>query len=482
MPVSSAWRQTAALVGGLTVAHLMVAAIAPLDPDEAYYRLWSLHPAFGYFDHPPMVAWWIRAGTLLAGDNAFGIRLLFVLSGLLTSLALYGTACRLFAERETALRAVLWFNVTLLAGAGGILATPDAPSVLFFTLGALALTQLRHSGNGAWWLAIGVAAGLGAVAKYTDLFLGLGILAWLLSSRDARHWLWSPWTWAGLLAAMLVALPTVLWNADHGWISFAKQFGRIGAGGAGGRYFFEFLGAQAALLNPLVALFLGLALWRRFRMPPGEARRAFDFLLALTAPLVLYMAFHALHDRVQGNWPAPVYPLLALIAATAADDLRRQWQQHCRRAVLPLGLGLAALGLTLLALPLDRMLPSDPARVLHGWDRLAEAAAGAAATNGAGWIATTHYGETGELAFALRGRLPVEPVEPVAEGERYDFLAPIPESLRQGPAILVVRQGRQIADACFGQLHPLGTVARTARDSYTLYLAEDPQAAAARGC
>ena len=65
-----------AIVLAATAARLVVAAITPLSEDEAYYRLWSLRPALGYFDHPPMIAWMIWAGRQIAGDSAFGVRLL----------------------------------------------------------------------------------------------------------------------------------------------------------------------------------------------------------------------------------------------------------------------------------------------------------------------------------------------------------------------------------------------------------------------
>jgi len=62
-------------------AHAWLAAvIIPLTEDEAYYRLWAQHLRLGYFDHPPMVAWWIAVGQGLAGPSQFGIRLLPVLS------------------------------------------------------------------------------------------------------------------------------------------------------------------------------------------------------------------------------------------------------------------------------------------------------------------------------------------------------------------------------------------------------------------
>jgi len=35
---------------------LIIAALVPLHPDEAYYWEWSRHLAAGYFDHPPAIA------------------------------------------------------------------------------------------------------------------------------------------------------------------------------------------------------------------------------------------------------------------------------------------------------------------------------------------------------------------------------------------------------------------------------------------
>ena len=41
----------------------------PLVPDETYYWEWSRHLAAGYFDHPPAIAWLVRAGTALVGKR-----------------------------------------------------------------------------------------------------------------------------------------------------------------------------------------------------------------------------------------------------------------------------------------------------------------------------------------------------------------------------------------------------------------------------
>ena len=54
-------RASLALVALLLVLRAVMAALLPLSADEAYYWLWSKHLAAGYYDHPPMIAWLIRA-------------------------------------------------------------------------------------------------------------------------------------------------------------------------------------------------------------------------------------------------------------------------------------------------------------------------------------------------------------------------------------------------------------------------------------
>src|SRR6185295_16168384 len=77
------------------VVRLVVAALVPLHPDEAYYWEWSRHLAAGYFDHPPAIAWFIRGGTLLLGDTPLGVRLFPVLAGFVAGWAVMRTSATL---------------------------------------------------------------------------------------------------------------------------------------------------------------------------------------------------------------------------------------------------------------------------------------------------------------------------------------------------------------------------------------------------
>ena len=89
-----------ALLAALAALRLLAAAAIPLTEDEAYYRLWATAPRLGYYDHPPMIAWWIWAGIRIAGDSALGVRLLPAASSLVSTLLVFDLGQRLPGRRR----------------------------------------------------------------------------------------------------------------------------------------------------------------------------------------------------------------------------------------------------------------------------------------------------------------------------------------------------------------------------------------------
>ena len=106
-----------------------------------------------------MVALFIRASTTLFGESDFGVRALsLALVGALPALIAW-IAWRLFRSVEAAALAVLMWIAAPLVIAGAVFVTPDAPLVLFWTLGLAALVELWRTGKARWLLAMGVALG-----------------------------------------------------------------------------------------------------------------------------------------------------------------------------------------------------------------------------------------------------------------------------------------------------------------------------------
>ena len=63
---------------GWLIINLLNAFFTQLYTDEAYYWVFSNHLAFGYFDHPPMIAVIIKLGYFIF-QNEFGVRLFSII-------------------------------------------------------------------------------------------------------------------------------------------------------------------------------------------------------------------------------------------------------------------------------------------------------------------------------------------------------------------------------------------------------------------
>jgi len=429
-------RLLAAVIGGITLVRLALAAWMPLAPDEAYYWVWSHALAPGYLDHPPMVALWIKAGTLLAGQTALGVRLLGPLAAAAASWLLFDAARLLFPGTRAGIWAVLLLNASLLLGVGSIIMTPDSPLLFFWTAALWAMARLAAGGNGAWWLAAGLFGGLALDSKYTALFLWIGIGCWTLGVPAARAWLrrWQPWT-AGLIGLLLFC-PVVAWNAAHDWAGFVKQGGRVddwqpmrALGFLG-----ELIGGQIGLATPLVWALCMAGLAVAVRRAWRDRDPAWSLIAALSLPPVLVFLQHATGGRVQGNWPAIIYPALAIAAASLRIPAR--WPI----GAVTLGFAMTALAYVQAATGVVPLPPRlDPVAIrFAGWDGLTRQMLAYRAATGAAFIAVDGY----TPASALAWRLP-DDVRLVGIDDRW-ALTRLPPASIAGQSGLLLRDIRRI--------------------------------------
>ena len=473
----------AVIIIAMVAVRLVAAVFVPLSPDETYYFQWSRFPSWGYYDHPPMGAWWIALGTWAFGANPFGIRAVAILSALPISFCVYLTGKVLF-DRATAIRGALWTNATFLVAVGSILATPDAPCILFWAVAVLGLALLARTGKGAWWLLVGLGAGLGVLSKLTTLFLGPAILLLLVIRPDFRRWLASPWLWAGGVLAALTASPMLLWNATHDWVTLAKQFGRLTDAAFHPLGPLNFLATQFGLINPLIGIFAGLGLVFALRKRTAPHADGIALLLWTTLPLLAYLGAHSFQEQIQGHWLAPIFPTLALAAAAAAESAEPNWAPLASLA-LPVGIAGMVVGLVVGLNPGAVIPPHlDVGQIIRGWDNLSTSAEQMRKQTGAAWIAATYYGLYSELAYHL-GPSGV-PVVPTQERVRYAFAPPPDPALLDKPVLIVARPGER-PGRCFVNFKPLGTIQRKAGRAvyrtYDVYRADRAVAGIfSRGC
>lgn len=479
------------LIALLTAARFAIAPLIPLAFDEAYYWRWSTHLAFGYFDHPPIVAWLIRLGTTIGGDALFGVRLAFLLLGVAASWAVWGAVEILYGDRRLAALATLFFNLTLIVSVGTILATPDGPLVTLAAMLLYCLAQVIKTGKPAWWLAAGAVVGFGLLTKYTALFWLGGVFLFVVLDPRMRPSLRSPWPWLAALVALLAFLPNLLWNAAHGFMTFEKQFGRVNDGSFGVRYFIEHLGTEIGMATPIIFIlgWLGLVAFLRGRLLDRTSRLMLGFLVW---PMSLYFIYHSLHARVEGNWSGPIFAAFAVVAAVVAQSTG--WRgatasvvRFFRIAAIPVGLVfVVAIYLQALFgfLPLGSWDPTA-SRMGEGMSEVAIQLEAIRLDQGATLILTPNYELTGWLSFYSPAR--PAPVVQVNEPERWVQEPPISDELLAGPMIVVLPQGRPLPAevTALGLTERVATINRMRGDlliaTYDVYVLRRNALAFARG-
>ncbi len=415
----------------LVAVRLFVAALFPLVPDEAYYWVWARRLALGYFDHPPMVAWWVWLGTELLGDTYLGVRFLPVLGSGLAAFFLYLTAKEVLGERK-AFHALLAGSFALLFGVGSVLQTPDAPLLLFWA-GALWAGVRRR------WELWGLFTGFALLSKLTAVLL---LALPLVEFRRREAW---PRLAFGYALALLLWSPNLLWNAQNGWVNFAFQL-RHGAGGAwhpaGG---LKYLADAALVLTPPLSLMLFWGVLK-FRQEPV-------LQMGFWLPFALFF-FASFKGPAEANWPAPAY-LSLFVLGVGGLRLGKLWRAS---------LGFAALVLALVyAHALVPFLPvkSDPTEQARGWEELALCVAEARLERPSLKIAAPRYQEASELWFYLKE--PVYVVDPRGRPSEITRRYPL-ESLR-GESFLYVGEPR----GKFREVHLLRKC--SGRKRYNIYWA-----------
>lgn len=340
-----------------TLLRLGFAWAIGLGVDESYMVAAGRTLGLGYFDHPP-AAWWLSwAAAHLAGTEApIVVRLPFILLFALSTWLL-ARVTTLVADERAGFWAAVLLNLSPVFGVTtGSWVLPDGPLdaallgaalCLLHALPGLDQASARATGRAAilrtgrptdppsdqptdrpwrWWAGAGICAGLALASKYSAVLTIAGAFAYLLASPVHRAWLRRPQPYLAALLAALVFAPVILWNATHGWASFAFQ----GERAVGLRFNplapFVTLGGEALFVLPWIWLPMLLLAWTALRAHPRDWRRV--LLCSLAAPPILAFALIAAwsRQRILFHWAAPGYLMLfPLLGAAIPPRLHQPW-------------------------------------------------------------------------------------------------------------------------------------------------------------
>lgn len=200
------------LAVAITLAlRFVLAAWLPITGDEAYFIYWGEQPDYGFYDHPPMVGWFLWLMLQFSHDKVM-LRLPVIVLPALVAIGMM----RLLRDQDDGrayVAALAWLLVP--AQVLNVAITTDTPLQLFAFLSVAAFYVALKRDSTALYALAGACLGLAFLSKYFAVLLGFAYFMFaLLSPRAERRW-------KGVLIAFAAAAPFVLvnvaWNYEHCW-------------------------------------------------------------------------------------------------------------------------------------------------------------------------------------------------------------------------------------------------------------------------
>jgi Dolichyl-phosphate-mannose-protein mannosyltransferase len=187
--------------------------------DEFQFLSDARHLDWGYVSYPPLTPFVEHVGLAVFGLSLVGLRLLSVIAQA-TVVYVSGLMAReLGGGRLGQVAAALTVALSPLPLFEGTEFQYSSFDLLWWVLIAYFVIRLLRTENPRWWVAVGVAVGLGLLTKYAIVFYIAGILAGVLLT-SARRYLASKWFWTGIAVALLIFLPNFAWLVRHDFISY----------------------------------------------------------------------------------------------------------------------------------------------------------------------------------------------------------------------------------------------------------------------
>jgi hypothetical protein len=364
------------IAAAFALFHILTNGRYGFHRDELQFLSDARHLDWGFVAYPPFTPFVERVGFSIFGLSLVGLRLFSVIAQSVVILV-SGIMARDFGGNRLAQIAT---SVSVgLSGLPIFEATEfqyTTFSFLWWILVCWFTIRLLTTENPRWWLGIGAAIGLGLMTKYSLVFFVAGLLAGMVLTR-ARRYFASPWFWAGVLVALVIFSPNILWLIRHDFVSYhflqhihARD---VGQGRADGYWTMQLLLDANPFAIPLCLAGL-IAFFResRYRM------LAWMFVVPV---LVFWL------NKGRFYYVAEAYPVLIAMGAVVAERWLDQRTKPLRRTLQSIYfVGVFAMGALFIAV-LVPVAPSGPLRDFAfrnngdlreeiGWDDLVRTVAG----------------------------------------------------------------------------------------------------------
>lgn len=184
--------------------------------DEFLHIALGNHPAAGYMEVPPFIAWVARFSVTFFGDSAFAIRIIPAIFAALIVLTAGFIVKEIGGKHFAITLCGLAISLSPAFLATGYLLQPVVFDQFWWVLTYFLLIKYTYTRQTKYLLLLGPVIGLGLLTKYAILFVVIAIITGLIISIQ-RKILLKRQLYIAALIAFLIFLPNVIWQYLHHW-------------------------------------------------------------------------------------------------------------------------------------------------------------------------------------------------------------------------------------------------------------------------
>tara|TARA_B110000091_G_C13809504_1_gene474240 strand:+ start:603 stop:2336 length:1734 start_codon:yes stop_codon:yes gene_type:complete len=288
----------------LSCINFLQAVFTPIIADEAYYWMYSKNLAFGYFDHPPMVAYIIKISSFLFPDSILGVRFVTIILLALTVKIVWKLIPK---EKKAYKHSELIFMALILSmpifNLYGFITTPDGPLLLSAALFLVSLNKISKKESFLNILFFGTSIALLIYSKYHGGIII--VLAAILKYELLKKWS----TYLSGLIALLLIIPHIYWQFQNDFITFNFHLFQRTSGAFNFNNVIHYLLSTLFILNPalIILLFFNLKKQRVQRMKDA-------FFVKIFIGFLTFFLIYSFRSRIEAHWVAiSAIPMVILI-------------------------------------------------------------------------------------------------------------------------------------------------------------------------
>lgn len=300
------------IIGIWFLINILQAIFTGLHSDESYYWMYSQNLDWGFFDHPPMAAFFIYLGHLLL-PGEIGVRLFIVL---LSTTTLAIILNELNENKNYKFLALFVFSFPLIhTHIASFLAIPDIPLLFFTLLFIVFYKKFLEKPSWAISIILGIIIPAMIYSKYhAFIIIGLTVLSNLKLFKIKYFY--------GIIAlSTLLLLPHIFWQIENEFPTFkyhlidrAKPFQF--------EYVLPYLMGIIAVTGPLTGVLIFWKLRKVKIQSPFERALIFNII-----GFILLFFIMSFKNRIEAHWIAAIIPMLMFLTyPLIRDDLKiRKW-------------------------------------------------------------------------------------------------------------------------------------------------------------